>query len=104
MRQHCVVESSDMHFRATIVEPELHDFKLRVAAPAEPALPAEDAPDALLRFEPSQCRRTDAPLVWRQTREEPLSRVPLLSRPTTAEPLSRTPSPCGPGALRGSQK
>src|ERR1700691_1682427 len=89
MRQHYVVESSDMHFRATILEPELHDFKLRVAAPAEPALPAEDTPDAPLRFEPPPCRRTDAPLLWRQTRECAL----LLSRPTTAEPLSRTPSP-----------
>ena len=87
MRQHCVVESSDMHFRATILEPEL-DFKLRVAAPAEPALPAEDAPDAPLRFEPSQRRRTNAPLLWRQTREEPLSCAPLLSRPTTPEPLA----------------
>ena len=80
--RHCVVESSHMHFRATILEPELHDFKLLVAAPAEPALPAEDAPDAPLRFEPPPYRRTDAPLLWRQKREEPLSCAPLLSRPT----------------------
>jgi hypothetical protein len=101
--RHCVVESSDMHFRATILEPELHDFKLRVAAPAEPALPAEDAPDAPLRFEPPPCPRTDAPLLWRQTRGEPLSCAPLLSRPTTAEPLSRTPSPAAQ-ARRGVTK
>jgi hypothetical protein len=94
--RHCVVESSDMHFRATILEPELHDFKLRVAAPAEPALPAEDASDAPLRFEPPPCRRTDAPLLWRQTREEPLSCAPLLSRPTTAEPLPRRPTTAEP--------
>jgi hypothetical protein len=81
--RHCVVESSHMHFRATILEPQLHDFKLRVAAPAEPALTAEDAPDAPLRFEPPPYRRTDAPLLWRQKREEePLSFAPLLSRPT----------------------
>ena len=81
--RHCVVESSHMHFRATILEPQLHDFKLRVAAPAEPALTAEDAPDAPLRFEPPPYRRTDAPLLWRQKREEePLSCAPLLSRPT----------------------
>jgi hypothetical protein len=91
-----VVEFSDMHFRATILEPELPDFKLRVAAPVEPALAAEEAPDAPLRFEPPPYRRTDAPLLWRQTREEPHSCAPLLSRPTTAEPLLGRPTTTEP--------